>query len=74
MFNTAIGPAISEWKTKHAEVIGVSVANINTRWKLIVNDQFRRDMDAHCATRSIFLRPDCYAVANLYHAIVNLAA
>lgn len=160
MFNTAIGPAISEWKTKHAEVIGVSVSNINTRWdqgggqldtqpakdywfdlstdfcssspdtglaydfkapcvrhdfgwrnlkkldrhwncagagtnrpcgqdgrpvgalgayynrsnKLIVNDQFKRDMDAHCATRSIFLRPDCYSAATLYHAVVNLAA
>ena len=160
MFNTPLGTAITEWKAKHAEVIGVSVANINTRWnqgqgqldtqpakdywfdlstdfcssspdtgiafdfkapcvrhdfgwrnlkkldrhwncsaastnnpcgfnglptgslgayynrnnKLIVNNQFKRDMDAHCATRSIFLRPDCYANANLYYAIVNLAA
>lgn len=160
MFHTSIGSAVSQWKSKHAEVLNVSVSNINWRWdqgsglldtqpakdfwfdmstdfcsssldtglafdfkascmrhdfgwrnlkkldrhwncwgasnnnpcgfnglpqgtlgaysnrtnRILVNDQFRRDMDAHCATRSIFLRPDCYANAQVYHFFVGLAA
>lgn len=53
---------------------GALGAYYNRSNKLVVNNQFKLDMDAHCATRSIFLRPDCYANANLYYAIVNLAA
>lgn len=160
MFEAAIGPAINEWKAKHAEVLGVSIANINTRWdqgngqldtqpakdywfdlstdfcssgpdtgmafdfkascvrhdfgwrnlkkldrhwncpqaamnkpcgyegrpvgtlghfdsrsnRLSANTVFKNDMYDHCASRSIFLKPDCYTTANLYYNIVNLAA
>lgn len=57
---------------------GLPVGTIGTHYnranKLAVNAQFRRDMDAHCATRPLSQRVECRKAAALYHALVDLAA
>lgn len=37
----------------------------------VIDDIFLADMKAHCATRSIFLKPDCYTTAYAYYAAVR---
>ncbi|MBB6097510.1 hypothetical protein HNR42_000927 [Deinobacterium chartae] len=36
-----------------------------------IDDRFLADMKAHCATRSIFLKPSCYETAYIYYAGVR---
>jgi len=36
-----------------------------------VDDQFLEDMRDHCATRSVFKQPGCYAAAEAYHQAVS---
>ena len=46
----------------------------NTSNKRVVNSQFLSDMNAHCATRSIFYRQACYDTAAVYYSVVSLAS
>lgn len=39
--------------------------------KKSIDDRFLADMKAHCSTRSIFLKPDCYTTAYAYYAAVR---
>ena len=43
----------------------------NSVRKNYVDAIFYRDMKAHCSTRSIFLKPDCYYTAFLYYQAVQ---
>lgn len=50
---------------------GFDAWNHNTR--LAVDRKFLADMRAHCATRSVFLRPTCYAWAQTFYSAVRIA-
>lgn len=39
--------------------------------KKSIDSRFLSDMKAHCSTRSIFLKPDCYRTAYIYYAAVR---
>jgi hypothetical protein len=41
-------------------------------WRAAVDEQFRRDMKAHCATRAVWHRYVCYWWADLYYRVVRL--
>ena len=45
----------------------------NSATRSAVDSQFLRDMRAHCHSRSIFLRPTCYAWAQTFYTAVRLA-
>ena len=50
---------------------GVDTWNHNSR--LAVDRRFLADMRAHCASRSMFLRPTCYAWAQTFYGAVRIA-
>ena len=45
----------------------------NSSTRQAVDDQFLRDMRAHCHSRSMLLRPTCYAWAQAFYTAVRLA-
>lgn len=39
--------------------------------KNVADEQFQRDMRAHCAGRSVLIRPDCYLTAKVYYLFAS---
>lgn len=76
-FNFTVSCERHDFGYRNARLLELRYGSGHTYWnsatRSAVDSQFLRDLRAHCHSRSVFLRPTCYAWAQTFYTTVRLA-